>query len=102
MNLDAVVNHLEGMKTADGRRVAGLVSMWKSSDDDVTSLAVQVRTLLASIQSVDPHIVACWKNFEESCILGIGGMTMNECLYWFGLLDCVVDDAIYRKLEARR
>ncbi len=28
-----------------------------------------------------------WSDFRDSAINGIGGMTINERLYWFGLFD---------------
>ncbi len=50
-----------------------------------------------------------WTEFRNSAIDGIGGMTMNERLYWFGLFDLfenakdnVEQDKYYQKLMAKK
>ena len=54
-------------------------------------------------------VYGMWTEFRKSAIDGIGGMTMNERLYWFGLFD-LFDNAknksgqekFYGKLMAKK
>ena len=50
-----------------------------------------------------------WTEFRKSAIDGIGGMTMNERLYWFGLFDLfnnakndAEEEKFYGKLMAKK
>jgi len=61
------------------------------------------------IENNDTHetIYHMWSSFRDEAITGIGGMTMNERLYYFGLFerfdDCEDQHArlvLYKKLHA--
>ena len=62
------------------------------------------------IENNEDHlkIYQLWSSFRDEAISGIGGMTMNERLYWFGLFsrfdDCTNEETkllVYRKLHAK-
>ena len=93
------------------RKLADLLMEWKDDDATAEDLADAVEHYLgyAWFQRDADHsaIYSLWAAFKAHAIAGIGGMSMNERLYWFGLLhafDACRDrdsrDRIYAKLMA--
>ncbi len=91
--------------------LAKLLRDWQSDDSSVEKLRDSVERYVGNswIESNEEHerIYSLWSKFRDEAVEPIGGMTMNERLYWFDLLahfdDCDTDDArarIYSKLLA--
>ena len=85
---------------------------WKNNDETAEELIEGIERYLGNtwIENKEDHenIYQMWSSFRDEAISGIGGMTMNERLYWFGLFDnfdsCNSQDEkleIYRKLHAK-
>lgn len=85
---------------------------WKNSAETAEELKEGIERYLGNvwIESKEDHkkIYRMWSSFRDEVIASIGGMTMNERLYWFGLFErfeaCSSQEdkmRIYRKLHAR-
>lgn len=78
------------------RGLIGLLEDWRSDASTTEDLRLSVERYLGNswISSADEHqaIYSAWSAFRDECIHGRGGMTMNERLYCFDLLDAW-DDA---------
>jgi len=114
VNLDDYIRRLREVEPDPA--VAGLAEVleaWKADSSDVHALAERVdryfgHTWIASDETFsDLH--AEWSRFRAQAVDPIGGMTMNERLYWFGLFerydecsDPIQQDAVYAKLLASR
>ena len=84
---------------------------WKSDDTSVEKLRDSVERYVGKswIESTEEHeqVYGLWSKFRDEAIEPIGGMTMNERLYWFDLFApfdaCNTEDdraRIYSKLLA--
>ena len=112
MNLDELANAIRNVSDqSDVQRLADLFREWKYSKETVVDLNDTIERFIGNSwfeKDEDHHeIYKMWLKFRNEAILGIGGMTMNERLYWFGLVDefdaCNGDEAklnIYKKLMA--
>jgi len=85
---------------------------WKESEDTAEQLRQGIERYLGNtwIEKNDDHskIYRMWASFRDDAIAGIGGMTMNERLYWFGLFnryDASRNESdkllVYKKLHAK-
>ena len=111
MNLDELAEHIGALSPDPGvQRLTALLRDWKTDDATVAALAARVERHLATAGIAQGHaeIERLWESFREKAIAGIGGMTMNERLYWFSLFerkDAAEGEAerlaIYRKLHAK-
>ena len=92
--------------------LARYIEEWKSDDRNVEALETMVERFFGNvwIPSGEDHSKAyrTWASFRDDAICGIGGMTMNERLYAFGLFDrydsCKTETArrvIYGKVHAK-
>jgi hypothetical protein len=92
--------------------LARYIEEWKSDDRNVEALETMVERFFGNvwIPSEEDHLRAyrTWASFRDDAIHGIGGMTMNERLYAFGLFDrydsCKTEMArrvIYGKVHAK-
>lgn len=92
-------------------RLSGLLIAWKNDAANVKELVNTVERFIGNtwIASATEHakVYGLWSEFRDDAIHGIGGMTMNERLYFFSLFarwDGAKDDlereAIYAKLLA--
>lgn len=91
MNYDEYIEELR--KYSGDEVVVRLVSHlinWKSDDTNVVELANSIERYFGNTWIIDEetqsHLYKLWASFSATAISGIGGMTMNERLYWFGLL----------------
>ena len=92
MTLGELVSALQG--ASSDRTVRGLIELldqWRSSADTADDLYRTVERYIGNswIESETEHrtIYALWSAFRDQCIAGRGGMTINERLYCFDLLD---------------
>lgn len=114
MNIDELVENIR--KVSTGKVVHDLtdiIQQWKSDENNVIDLKESIERYLGNTwidkQSDFDNIYGSWSDFKDAAIEGIGGMTMNERLYWFGLFDSF-DNAsneserqrIYTKLMAKK
>jgi len=64
---------------------------WKSNDQTAEELKDGIERYIGNswIEKNEYHenIFKLWSNFRDKAISGIGGMTMNERLYYFGLFE---------------
>ena len=93
------------------QRLPKLLRDWKFDDTTVEQLRESVERYIGNswIQSTRHHedVYGLWSTFRDEAITSIGGMTMNERLYWFSLFPlfdaCETDDdrsRFYKKLLA--
>lgn len=93
------------------QRLADLFMEWKQNQDTAEDLKNTIERYIGNswIEKDEDHlkIYQMWSSFRDEAILGIGGMTMNERLYWFCLFDefdaCPHEKSklkIYKKLMA--
>ena len=92
MNLDQLTQEILRISAeGDVLRLATLLLDWKSDDTTVRKLHERFEQCLEGLQTIDSQryalLRALWTIFRESSIDGISGMTMNERLYCFSLMD---------------
>lgn len=83
------------LSSSGGRHVAAdlltILSLWIEDDDDILSLKENVENYIEGSAlecgTERQHIETLWMEFCTSAIDCIHGMTMNERLFAFGLLD---------------
>ena len=92
MNYDEYIQ--EAQKYSSDETVARLIShlsAWKSDDTDVVELAKSIEKFFGSAwvtdENIHNHLYQHWSRFKATAISGIGGMTINERLYLFGLFE---------------
>jgi hypothetical protein len=111
MNLDELARRIRAISAepvVEG--LADLLLHWKTDDSTAVELRDNVERYLGNswVENDEDYrkLYRLWSLFREQVIARIGGITMNERLYWFGLLerfDASLSDeerrAIYRKLH---
>jgi len=90
MNLDELAQAIRSVSNEKLLTdLAQYIEAWKADDRDVNELETMVERLFGNtwLPSEEEHSKAyyLWNAFREDAIRGIGGMTMNERLYLFGL-----------------
>jgi len=112
MNLDELAKKISSVSSNKVvQDLSQILFVWKANDDTVEELKDSVERYLGNtwIASNEEYkkIYSMWSSFRDEFIAGIGGMTMNERLYYFGLLKrfdaCTDEDSrlsIYMKLHA--
>jgi hypothetical protein len=72
------------------QQLAKVLRDWKSDDASVEQLRESVERYIGNswIESTGEHelVYGLWSKFRDEAIVPIGGLTMNERLYWFDLL----------------
>jgi hypothetical protein len=113
MTLDELAKAIAGVSPEKPLQdLARYIEEWKWDDRDVEALETMVERFFGNvwIPSEEDHLRAhrTWASFRDDAIRGIGGMTMNERLYAFGLFDrydsCKTEMArrvIYGKVHAK-
>lgn len=113
MNLDELaeeINKISPEKVVQD--LSRILIEWKNNEETAEELKEGIERYLGNtwIESKADHkkIYQMWSSFRDGAISGIGGMTMNERLYWFGLFErfeaCSSQEdklRVYRKLHAR-
>ncbi len=94
MNLDDYIKELH--KYSDDETVRRLINHlqnWKNNQSNIHDLDDEVEHFFGNswIQSGIVHetLYKLWSSFKTQAINNIGGMTVNERLYWFGLFECI-------------
>jgi hypothetical protein len=112
MNYDEIIKETPNYDSdSDVAKLLTFLKEWKLNDATVVELQSTVERFFGHSWIVDEethnHLYKLWKSFRISAIEGIGGMTMNERLYWFGLFErfdrCFLESKkqiIYSKLSA--
>jgi hypothetical protein len=114
MNLDELtVNIQKSSKEDSTQKLVSNLKSWKTDERNVIELRENIERLFGSTwiekRTDFDKVYGMWSEFKNSAIDGIGGMTMNERLYWFGFFD-LFDNAkndserkkIYEKLMAAK
>ncbi|QYJ78263.1 hypothetical protein [Shewanella acanthi] len=87
MNLDELVNSVQEPELRE--RLSHLVGEWKQDDKDVEALAYLISKWHGNVWFQDTEASnkfhSDFHNFKNAAIDNIGGLTLNERLYWFGL-----------------
>lgn len=114
MNLDELVKNIQ--KVSDEEIVQDLANYlinWKNNNSTTENLKYGVEKFISNIwvEKTEEHnkIYKMWSTFRDDAIQKINGMTMNERLYIFGLIekfdlykDQEEQDIIYKKLAAEQ
>jgi len=112
MNLDELVKEIRAVSADPAvQGVADQLAAWKDSSATANELAEMLERYIGNvwIGTNEDHqrVYALWAAFRKDEISGIHGMTMNERLYLFGLLDRFDSmqgdgdrQVMYRKLHA--
>ena len=111
MNLDELVSSIPDAERENRVQLAHVVDAWKNDESTVDDLEGRIEKWIGHIwfssNAVHEQFYQAWNEFKKRGIHGIGGMTMNERLYWFGLidswdsLDADAKTIIYTKLKAK-
>lgn len=112
MNLDQLATEIERLSPdKNGRGLAMALRNWKTDSTDLNALAVLGERYIghAWFESDATHnaVYKLWSSFRVEVISSVGGMTMNERLYYFGLFERfdaagpAEREALYGKLLAR-
>ena len=71
--------------------LASLLAEWKLNADNVDELRVQVERYIGNSWIADDSshsaVYGLWSTFRETAIDRIGGLSMNERLFYFGLFE---------------
>jgi len=112
MNLDALIRQIREISSDKVvQQLGDLLLDWKADDRTAEELRESVERYFGTawIERDADHSRAygLWSPFRDDAIAGIGGMTMNERLYFFSLMerfDDSTDDVkkrtVYTKLLA--
>lgn len=111
MNLDELVSSIPDAERENRVRLEHVVDAWKRDESTVDDLEARIERWIGQTwftsDGVHEQFYQAWKGFRNTGIQGIGGMTMNERLHWFGLLDSwessdpAAKAIIYAKLKAK-
>ena len=114
MNIDELINNIRKVSSEKNvQKLADFIQNWKTDEKNIIDLRENVERYLGNAW-IDPKadfekIYGMWSDFRDSAINGIGGMTMNERLYCFGLFDQFDNslknseqEKIYSKLMAEK
>lgn len=91
MTLDELIFTLAGTSPDPGvQRLSTFLVQWKSDDTSVQDLRIDIERYIGNswIEQAEVHktVYALWSEFVAVAIGSIGGMTMNERLFVFGLM----------------
>ena len=111
MNLDELASHLRtGFNDPAVQNLGTVMLEWKTDTSTAEDLRERVERYIGNSwitgEEDRQKVYGVWCSFRDEAIGRIGGMTMNERLYWFGLFDQFDSAAneersvIYRKLHA--
>ncbi len=114
MNLDKLTKNIRKIsKEQVVQKLANHIQEWKTNEKNALELRNDVERYLGNTwidnKQVFEKVYETWSDFKNSAIDKIGGMTMNERLYWFALIDqfdkassSSDQDKFYKKLMAKK
>ncbi|MBC8770648.1 hypothetical protein H4O18_21875 [Arenibacter sp. BSSL-BM3] len=114
MNIDELTNKIRKVSSKQNvQDLAELIQQWKTDEKNAIELKENVERYLGNSwidKKADfEKVYGMWSDFRDSAINGIGGMTMNERLYLFGLFDLydkapnnAEQEKFYAKLMAKK
>lgn len=114
MNLDELAEEILAIAAHDAeRQLAAILLEWKGTDETASRLAKRIDDFIREYRDgpapISEAIKNHWERFKTEAIDGIGGLTMNERLYYFGLYERFDDwenqdeiRELYAKLHATR
>ena len=92
MNIDELAHAIR--KISDQKEIQDLAAIftnWKNEKSTVFDLRDRVEKYIGSVwfekAGIHTTIYSQWETFRDTAINNIGGMTMNERLYSFGLFE---------------
>ena len=90
MTLDELVSTVASTSPDPGvQRLSSILAQWKSDDSTVQDLRIDIQRYIGNswIEQAEVHkaVYALWSEFVAVEICSVGGMTMNERLFVFGL-----------------
>lgn len=112
MNIDELIQLYENESNPIVKEIAIIIKDWKLSDKDIDYLVYVTdkyfgNTWIEEGKEYD-RIYRIWTDFKNTEIVGIPGMTMNERLWIFGLIDRfdqlktdAEKEIIYKKVKAK-
>ncbi|AUC79942.1 hypothetical protein CW736_11465 [Nonlabens sp. MB-3u-79] len=113
MNIDELTNRIRKVSSEKNvQNLAELIQQWKTNDKNAIELKKNIERYfeneLIDKKSDFEKVYGMWTDFRDSAIHGIGGMTMNERLYLFGLVNLFDNsknilerEKFYKKLLAK-
>ena len=114
MNIDELTKNIRKVSSEKNvQELAEFIQKWKTDEQNAFGLKESVERYLGNawiVKKTDfEKVYGMWSEFRDSAINGIGGMTMNERLYWFGLFELFENarneteqEKYYRKLMAKK
>ena len=92
MNYDEIINEVQKYDSdSDVAKLLVTFKEWKLNDANVVELQSTVERFFGyswiENEETHNHLYKLWESFRISAIEGVGAMTMNERLYWFGLFE---------------
>jgi hypothetical protein len=91
LNLDDLIQSIPDSESALRRDLARWVQDWKLSAESLEKFAYLMDKWHGNVRFQEDNdsdaFYQNWRSFNALAIDGIGGMTMNERLYLFGLLE---------------
>jgi len=112
MNIDELIQLYENENSPVIKRIAIIINDWKISDKDVDDLVDVIEKYFGNTWIEDTKEYEknyrIWTDFKNTEIVSLPGMTMNERLWIFGLIDRFDQlktdgekEIIYKKIKAR-
>ena len=91
MNIDDLVNSIPDEDFELRNNLGKWVEDWKRSEDSINQLDRMVSKWHGNVwfksEEEQNKFYANWQTFKSDAIHALGGLTVNERLYWFGLFD---------------
>ncbi len=91
MNIDDLVNSIPDEDSELRDNLRKWVEEWKQSEDSIEDLDQMVGKWHGNVWFKSEEELnkfhENWQNFKVNAIDSLGGLTVNERLYWFGLFD---------------
>ena len=110
MNLDELVESIQNSDVELKKQLKFLIEKWKIDSSSLEDLSFMIEkwhgNVWFSSDKNSNQFYENWNEFKDKAINSIGGMTMNERLYWFGLFgiwdnsNSDLKKTIYIKLKA--
>lgn len=105
MNIDDLVQCIPDSDLEIKEALAAGIRHWKNSDQPIEKLVSMVNKWHGNVWPKEKETIInfnnCWSKFKIDAIENIGGLTMNERLYWFGLIGRWDNSSDSEKLEIR-